>query len=156
MNVVMLNKGLNVALRLKMNEKKGRSYSDYENRKFFSLLELDEIGKKLGLNDALEYYYKAADGGFKIIQNDDQLIDMVNHIKDNVIDIFLVIPNTILDDLLDVDVGNWEWESGTFPKSGVTIADVDMIEGLGGRLADDDSDSDANYDYFHDRDYDLK
>ncbi|KAG5527875.1 hypothetical protein RHGRI_028714 [Rhododendron griersonianum] len=75
--------------------------------------------------------------------------------SDNVVDIFLVIPNTILDDLLDVDVGNWEWESETFPESGVTIDDVDMIEGLGGSLADDDSDSDANYDYFHDSDYDL-
>ncbi|KAF7126603.1 hypothetical protein RHSIM_Rhsim11G0106900 [Rhododendron simsii] len=48
-----------------------------------------------------------------------------------------------------------KFDSGTFPESGVTIDDVDMIEGLGGSLADDDSDSDANYDYFHDSDYDL-
>ncbi|KAH7835636.1 hypothetical protein Vadar_028195 [Vaccinium darrowii] len=59
----------------------------------------------------------------------------------------------MLDDMRDVNVGNWEWESGTFPESGVTIDDTDMIQGLGSNLFEDDSDSDANYDHFSDSDY---
>ncbi|KAH7866093.1 hypothetical protein Vadar_015494 [Vaccinium darrowii] len=62
-------------------------------------------------------------------------------------------PNFMLDDMRDVNVGNWEWESGTFPESGVTIDDTDMIQGLGSNLFEDDSDSDANYDHFSDSDY---
>ena len=78
---------------------------------------------------------------------------MVRHIENNVVEIFLVIPNG----LEDVDVASWDWESGTFPESTITIDKLgdtlDMTED--GMQGDDDSDSDANYDQFADSDYDL-
>ncbi|KAH7839283.1 hypothetical protein Vadar_002200 [Vaccinium darrowii] len=132
------------------------SYSDYENRCQFSLMELDGIGQNLGFKDYVEYYFKvpSEQGWFKIIQTHDQVMDMLNHSKDNVVDIYIAFPNSLVDDLEEVDVGNWEWETGTFPQSGVTIEDVDMVEGLGDPL-EDDLDSNENYEEFDDSDYDL-
>lgn len=97
------------------------SYSDYEQRDKVSILDLNEIGKKIGLTDVVEFYYKVPssnlDGGFKILQTDNHVIDMVRKIENNVVEIFLVIPNG----LEDVDVASWDWESGTFPESTITI-----------------------------------
>ncbi|KAI8546856.1 hypothetical protein RHMOL_Rhmol07G0152000 [Rhododendron molle] len=77
--------------------------------------------------------------------------------KDNVVEIFLVISNSIVDDPLDVNVGNWEWDIGTFLYSGITIENVDMVDGLGVTLVEDedDLDSDKNYDEFNDSDYEA-
>ncbi|KAG5543331.1 hypothetical protein RHGRI_016160 [Rhododendron griersonianum] len=79
------------------------------------------------------------------------------NIKDNVVEIFLVISNSIVDEPLDVNVGNWEWDCGTFPESRITIENIDTIEGLSGTLVEveDGSDSDKNYDEFNDSDYEL-
>ncbi|KAI8530433.1 hypothetical protein RHMOL_Rhmol11G0057800 [Rhododendron molle] len=137
------------------------SYSDYEERDKVSFLNLNEIGRKLGINDEVKFYCKVPsshfDGGFKLMRTDNDVLKMVRQIKDNVVEIFLVISNSIVDDLLDVNVGNWEWDCGTFPESGITIENIDTIEGLSGTLVEveDDSDSDKNYDEFNDSDYEL-
>ncbi|KAH7842337.1 hypothetical protein Vadar_004094 [Vaccinium darrowii] len=136
------------------------SYNDYENRCQFLLMELDGIGQNLGFKDYVEYYFKvpSSQGGFKIIETHDQVMDMLNHIKDNVVDIYIAFLNSLADDLQEVDVANWEWETRTFPESGVTIEDVDMVEGYGGPLVgmeDDDFDVDEKYEEFNDSDYDL-
>ncbi|KAH7858581.1 hypothetical protein Vadar_025499 [Vaccinium darrowii] len=103
------------------------SYSDYEDKNKVSLLDLDEIGKKVWFTEAVEFYYKVpCTGVFKIIENDNDILDMVKCIKDRKLDIFLVIPNSSIDDLEDINAGNWEWDSGTVPKSGITIEDGNM------------------------------
>ncbi|XP_058216410.1 uncharacterized protein LOC131327323 [Rhododendron vialii] len=137
------------------------SYSDYEERDKVSFFDLNEIGRKLGINDEVKIYCKVPsshfDGDFKLMRTDNDVLKMVRQIKDNVVEIFLVISNSIVDDLLDVNVGNWEWDCGTFPESGITIENIDTIEGLSGTLVEveDDSDSDKNYDEFNDSDYEL-
>ncbi|KAH7836248.1 hypothetical protein Vadar_033984 [Vaccinium darrowii] len=83
------------------------SYSDYWDVDKVSLLELDEIGKKLGFTKTIEFYYKVLNNGvFKILQNDNDILDMVKCIKDGKIDIFLVTPTSTVDGLEDMDVGN--------------------------------------------------
>ncbi|XP_058192881.1 uncharacterized protein LOC131310090 [Rhododendron vialii] len=112
------------------------SYSDYEERDKVSFFDLNEIGRKLGINDEVKIYCKVPsshfDGDFKLMRTDNDVLKMVRQIKDNVVEIFLVISNSIVDDLLDVNVGNWEWDCGTFPESGITIENIDTIEGLKG------------------------
>ncbi|KAI8537687.1 hypothetical protein RHMOL_Rhmol09G0043600 [Rhododendron molle] len=130
------------------------SYSDYEDRDRVSILDLKEIAKKCGLTDVVDFYYNVPssvqDGGFIIMQTDNHVMDMVRHIKDNVVEIFLVISSG----LEDVDVANWDWECGNFPKSGNTIERLGDVAD-DGMQGDVDSESDANYDIFIDSDYDL-
>ncbi|KAH7848080.1 hypothetical protein Vadar_033605 [Vaccinium darrowii] len=87
---------------------------------------------------------------------------MVKCIKDAKIDIFLVTPNSTVDGLEDMDIGNWEWDCGTFLESGITLEDYDTAEGLGGTIdwgggggGSDDSNSDGNYEHFSNSDYDM-
>ncbi|KAI8573354.1 hypothetical protein RHMOL_Rhmol01G0270400 [Rhododendron molle] len=130
------------------------SYSDYEDRDRVSILDLKEIAKKCGLTDVVDFYYNVPssvqDGGFIIMQTDNHIMDMVRHIKDNVVEIFLVISSG----LEDVDVANWDWECGNFPESGNTIERLGDVAD-DGMQGDVDSESDANYDIFIDSDYDL-
>ncbi|KAH7848133.1 hypothetical protein Vadar_034123 [Vaccinium darrowii] len=122
-------------------------YSHYWDIDKVSLLELDEIAQKLGFTEVIEFYYKVPRNGvFKIIKNDNDILDMVKCIKDAKIDIFLVTPNSTVDGLEDMDIGNWEWDCGTFPESGITLEDYDKAE---------DDMSDGNYEHFSDSDYDM-
>ncbi|KAG5522743.1 hypothetical protein RHGRI_034780 [Rhododendron griersonianum] len=130
------------------------SYSDYEDRNRVSILDLKEIAKKCGLTDVVDFYYNVPssiqDGGFIIMQTDNHVMDMVRHIKDNVVEIFLVISSG----LEDVDIANWDWECGNFPESGNTIERLGDVAD-DGMQGDGDSESDENYDIFIDSDYDL-
>lgn len=106
------------------------SYNDYEDRDRVSILDLNQIGKELGLTDVVDFYYmdpsSNLDGGvgFITMQSGNHFMDIVRSTKDNVVEIYLGIPIGVE----DVDVGNWEWECGTFADSGISI------EGLGGTL----------------------
>ncbi|KAH7859911.1 hypothetical protein Vadar_007022 [Vaccinium darrowii] len=133
------------------------SYSDYEERDKVSLLDLHEIRKKLGLSDSVEFWYKVpGNEDYKIMENDNDVYEMGKCISDRQIELLLIIHDSDVHDLEDVNVGDWDWESGTFPESGITIEDVHMVEGIGGTLDDgNDSDSDANYEHFSDSDYGL-
>ncbi|KAH7846360.1 hypothetical protein Vadar_012997 [Vaccinium darrowii] len=68
-------------------------------------------------------------------------------------------PDSNVHDLEDVNVGDWFWDHGTFPESGIIIEDAHMVEGVGGTEGEgievDDSDSDGNYEHFSDSDYGL-
>lgn len=56
------------------------SYNDYEDKTKVSLLELGEIGIRLGFNDVVEFGYKIpVDGVF--IQDDNDILDMVSALK---------------------------------------------------------------------------
>ncbi|KAH7844045.1 hypothetical protein Vadar_023666 [Vaccinium darrowii] len=136
------------------------SYSDYEERDKVSLLDLHEIRKKLGLSDVVEFWYKVPGNEyFNIMENDNDVYEMGKCIIDRKIELFVVIPDSNVHNLKDANVGDWDWDCGTFPESGITIEGAHMVEGIGGTLDDgvemDDSDSDANYEHFSDSDYGL-
>ncbi|KAH7862358.1 hypothetical protein Vadar_003681 [Vaccinium darrowii] len=72
-------------------------------------VDVDLGWRGVGFTETAEFYYKVPCNG---------------------VDIFFVIPNSSLDDLEDVNVGNWEWNFGTVPKSGITIENCNMVEGI--------------------------
>ena len=85
----------------RFSEEKGRkcyvggtvSYFDWNDKDKMSLIELDDIAKRLGYADFVGFHYRnpafVLDGGFKMMHVDEDVLDMVGCVEDHVVEMYM-------------------------------------------------------------------